>query len=236
MSSSKRSLASYADVFDDSSVAAKALTALSERKKKQKKDADTKKKAPARKQTAASDTKRPLARKYTKEESGAKEKVLRLKTVEKRVVCKYWMEGTCAKGASCPFSHAITPNRTPEQVREANSAVPCKYFLAGACAKGSECLFSHDLAAVPCRFWHGLGSCAAGAKCKFSHDPVADDVKAEIMLQMRAASNSESEAKAEADERADTAKTARRKDPALVIDYTQFRVPRVPVHLMNDEQ
>lgn len=99
-----------------------------------------------------------------------------------KVICKYWMEGRCQKGAACTFSHDIAPNKTPEEARSAES---CRYYMAGSCIRGDTCLYSHDLSTLPCRFWHGRGECSAGEQCRYSHADVSDEVKAELMLQMR---------------------------------------------------
>lgn len=101
-----------------------------------------------------------------------------------RLICKYWMEGRCQKGSACTFSHDVAPNKTPE---EARSAEPCRYYMAGSCIRGDTCLYSHDLGTQPCRFWHGRGECSAGVQCRYSHADVSDEVKAELMLQMRKA-------------------------------------------------
>lgn len=98
-----------------------------------------------------------------------------------KVICKYWMEGKCMKGEQCTFSHASTPTKT---VLDARINEPCKYFISGSCMRGDICLYSHDLKKFPCKFFHGIDSCSMGDQCKYSHDPVADEVKAELMLQM----------------------------------------------------
>ena len=98
-----------------------------------------------------------------------------------KVICKYWMEGKCMKGDQCTFSHASTPTKT---AIDARINEPCKYFISGGCMRGDICLYSHDLKEFPCKFFHGIDSCGMGDQCKYSHDPVADEVKAELMLQM----------------------------------------------------
>lgn len=97
-----------------------------------------------------------------------------------KVVCRYYMEGVCSKGAKCTFSHGVQPNKT---VEEAKVKEPCKFFLAGSCMKGENCYYSHDLSNVPCKFFHFRGRCAAGREgCRFSHDPI----DAETLRLMRA--------------------------------------------------
>lgn len=89
-----------------------------------------------------------------------------------RLICRYFMEGVCSKGDKCTFSHAVVPNKTPE---EAKVKEPCKFFIAGSCMKGESCYYSHDLSVVPCKFFHLKGECSANAKgaaCRFSHEPI----------------------------------------------------------------
>ena len=89
-----------------------------------------------------------------------------------RLICRYFMEGICSKGDKCTFSHAVVPNKTPE---EAKVKEPCKFFIAGSCMKGESCYYSHDLSVVPCKFFHLKGECSANAKgavCRFSHEPI----------------------------------------------------------------
>lgn len=92
-----------------------------------------------------------------------------------RLICRYFMEGICSKGDKCTFSHAVVPNKTPE---EAKVKEPCKFFIAGSCMKGESCYYSHDLSVVPCKFFHLKGECSAVAKgsvCRFSHEPIDDE-------------------------------------------------------------
>ena len=92
-----------------------------------------------------------------------------------RLICRYFMEGVCSKGDKCTFSHAVVPNKTPE---EAKVKEPCKFFIAGSCMKGESCYYSHDLSVVPCKFFHLKGECSAnakGASCRFSHEPIDKD-------------------------------------------------------------
>lgn len=89
-----------------------------------------------------------------------------------RLVCRYFMEGICSKGDKCTFSHAVVPNKTPEEARVKE---PCKFFIMGSCMKGDTCYYSHDLSVVPCKFFHLKGECATvskGGQCRFSHGPI----------------------------------------------------------------
>lgn len=98
-----------------------------------------------------------------------------------KVPCRYWMEGKCSKDSECTFSHALRPNKTPE---EAKSEEVCKFHIAGNCLKGDGCLYSHDLSRVPCKFYHVKGDCAAGAECRFSHAPINDETRKQLTAEM----------------------------------------------------
>lgn len=53
------------------------------------------------------------------------------------VPCKFFKQGKCTAGNSCPFSHSLDFN-------EANKR-PCKYFKFGNCKFGNKCANSHIL-------------------------------------------------------------------------------------------
>lgn len=92
-------------------------------------------------------------------------------------VCKFYMEGLCQKGDTCPFSHAVKPRRTAE---EAKSTEICKFYRLGNCLRGSSCIYSHDLSNVPCRFYHLKGECSAGAACRFSHQAISEEARIQL--------------------------------------------------------
>ena len=102
-----------------------------------------------------------------------------------KVPCRYWMEGKCSKDSECTFSHALRPNKTPE---EAKSEEVCKFHIAGNCLKGDGCLYSHDLSRVPCKFYHIKGDCAAGVECRFSHAPINDEARKQLTAEMNSIS------------------------------------------------
>ena len=94
--------------------------------------------------------------------------------------CRFYLKGSCQKGAECPFSH----DRPPDKV-----AMVCRFHLSGSCLKGSICLYSHDLKLVPCQFFHaedGIRRCDRGDGCTFSHAPLCDDQRA-YLAELRAA-------------------------------------------------
>ncbi|KAK9488178.1 hypothetical protein V1527DRAFT_449567 [Lipomyces starkeyi] len=52
------------------------------------------------------------------------------------VPCKFFRQGTCQAGNTCPFSHSID-----SQLEQA----PCKYFQKGNCKFGAKCALAHIL-------------------------------------------------------------------------------------------
>ncbi|VEU19906.1 DEKNAAC100243 [Brettanomyces naardenensis] len=52
------------------------------------------------------------------------------------VPCKFFRQGACQAGDSCPFSHATDA---------ASEFQPCKYFLKGNCKFGMKCALAHIL-------------------------------------------------------------------------------------------
>ena len=94
--------------------------------------------------------------------------------------CRFYLKGSCQKGAECPFSH----DRSPDKV-----AMVCRFHLSGSCLKGTTCLYGHDLKLVPCQFFHaedGSHRCERGDGCTFSHAPLRDDQRA-YLAELRAA-------------------------------------------------
>lgn len=52
------------------------------------------------------------------------------------VPCKFFKQGSCQAGDSCPFSHAINAS---------TADAPCKYFQKGNCKFGNKCALAHIL-------------------------------------------------------------------------------------------
>lgn len=249
-SPTRRPLTCYADVLDAAATVMQRLpakrkpTPLPSRGKDQTTKRTVSSKQPPPKKTRSNNEPSPGARPHPPHQKNnenrkkpQKEKILHLTAPqEKRIICKYWMEGTCVKGPTCPFSHSLPPNRTPEQARHENAQTPCKYFMMGTCARGVECLYSHDLSGVPCRFLHGVGQCSRGSACPYSHAEVSDEVKAEIILQMRhhsksGGANGENDMNSVAVENNNNSSSSSKSAPAPTIgfvDYTSFSVPRLP--------
>lgn len=48
--------------------------------------------------------------------------------------CKFYLQGTCQAGRTCPFSHDVESTTRP---------APCKYFAKGGCKFGRKCALLH---------------------------------------------------------------------------------------------
>ncbi|CAH8500500.1 unnamed protein product [Schistosoma turkestanicum] len=77
--------------------------------------------------------------------------------------CRYYMDGRCSKGSSCPFLHDFTPAKKNEL---------CKFYAVGVCSKEFACSYLHG--EFPCKFFHLTNDCHHGDDCKFSHAPLTD--------------------------------------------------------------
>ncbi|QLQ81874.1 hypothetical protein HG537_0G01280 [Torulaspora globosa] len=53
------------------------------------------------------------------------------------VPCKFFKQGTCQAGDSCPFSHSLDASAADQ--------TPCEYFRRGNCKFGSRCANAHVL-------------------------------------------------------------------------------------------
>ncbi|KAK3670666.1 hypothetical protein LTR78_009501 [Recurvomyces mirabilis] len=62
------------------------------------------------------------------------ERRLRRSADTQHVPCKFFLQGNCQAGHSCPFSHDLESTMRP---------VPCKYFQKGACKFGRKCALLH---------------------------------------------------------------------------------------------
>ncbi|OQV17820.1 putative Zinc finger CCCH domain-containing protein 6 [Hypsibius exemplaris] len=83
---------------------------------------------------------------------------------EKRVPCKFFLEGRCRHGDTCPFSHNVPQTRKLEA---------CKFYTGGHCQKGDGCVYMHG--DFPCKFYHTGQQCYSGDNCKFSHANLTQD-------------------------------------------------------------
>jgi len=83
-------------------------------------------------------------------------------------ICKFFLKGSCVKGASCPFRH-----------NKGERAVVCKHWLRGLCKKGDSCEFLHeyDLSKMPeCYFFSKFGECS-NPECMYLHINPEDKMK-----------------------------------------------------------
>lgn len=54
---------------------------------------------------------------------------------QKKVLCRFFANGTCRAGDTCPYGH--------DRSLSNKGTLPCKFFAVGTCAHGSKCRFSH---------------------------------------------------------------------------------------------
>jgi hypothetical protein len=64
--------------------------------------------------------------------------------------CRFYAQGLCRKGDSCPFYHLGRTNERPPDLYPhaqsgASSVKPCRYFRLGSCRHGDHCTYSHML-------------------------------------------------------------------------------------------
>lgn len=114
-------------------------------------------------------------------------------------ICKFYLQGNCTRGTSCPFRHELDGSvpavmtRTPTP--RSKSAV-CSFYLQGKCNRGSSCIFRHEVSGGEgarnsaqgmiigrtysssslshqsqhhCRYF-AKGYCSRGSSCQFLHD------------------------------------------------------------------
>lgn len=85
---------------------------------------------------------------------------------DKRVVCRYFVEGKCQKEESCRFLHSLDPDKMPE----------CRH--GSRCPLGPpRCPFKHisDAEKEECVNYR-LGFCSFGPTCKFRHIKLAPEL------------------------------------------------------------
>ncbi|CAK0893885.1 unnamed protein product, partial [Prorocentrum cordatum] len=62
--------------------------------------------------------------------------------VTRRIPCRYFATGRCARGAACQFSHGEAADACPVPLSE-RMAEECAYFKRGQCMRGAACLWAH---------------------------------------------------------------------------------------------
>eukprot|EP00929_Paragymnodinium_shiwhaense_P047338 TRINITY_DN2400_c0_g1_i1.p1 TRINITY_DN2400_c0_g1~~TRINITY_DN2400_c0_g1_i1.p1 ORF type:complete len:842 (+),score=148.31 TRINITY_DN2400_c0_g1_i1:61-2526(+) len=68
---------------------------------------------------------------------------------EKRTICKFWLEGSCGRGAQCGFAHGEhelgqhDPSAYRPPGQESGKRTICRFWLEGHCDRGSQCGFAH---------------------------------------------------------------------------------------------
>ena len=91
-------------------------------------------------------------------------------------ICKWYLQGKCAKGDTCIYRHSNSKNKKDTRANRAKTArltaQVCKHWLRGLCKKEDECEFIHefDLAKMPpCQFFETYGKCT-NPECLFIHN------------------------------------------------------------------
>ena len=57
---------------------------------------------------------------------------------QRKMDCKFWMQGKCAKGDECPYKHDASKGYY------APKASGCVFWMNGYCKDGNKCRFEHD--------------------------------------------------------------------------------------------
>ncbi|EKX39714.1 hypothetical protein GUITHDRAFT_76217, partial [Guillardia theta CCMP2712] len=63
----------------------------------------------------------------------------------KTVICKFWENNMCAKGASCTFAHGMEELRRYTNAMERFKTKLCLFHMQGRCCKGPSCPYAHGL-------------------------------------------------------------------------------------------
>ena len=64
--------------------------------------------------------------------------------IKKKKPCFFFRNGTCTKGAECPYGHELPEDGSVTATKEKQKPI-CSFFSRGTCTKGAKCSFSHEL-------------------------------------------------------------------------------------------
>jgi len=94
----------------------------------------------------------------------------------KTKMCKFFLDGTCARGATCSYAHSSTNLKESPDLAKTRL---CQNFMNKKCFD-PECPFAHGRHELRyttgvyktelCR-WSAIGKCKDGATCRFAHKP-----------------------------------------------------------------
>lgn len=99
-------------------------------------------------------------------------------TQQKMVLCKFFAEGRCSNGASCPYAHG--EHQLQQQNEKKKKTEMCSYFINGTCANGEHCMYAHGLEELQpqplaktktklCLYYNSSRGCDNGDSCRFAH-------------------------------------------------------------------
>ncbi|GKT27364.1 Protein suppressor of sable-like protein [Aduncisulcus paluster] len=112
---------------------------------------------------------------------------LTLKTLRKRLVCKFFLRGKCSRGDKCPYLHVTSDQSTGNLMERI-----CRHHMLGKCRLGSSCRYLHDLSLLPCLDHHLKRNCL-NPNCPFSHKPLNSEQAAYIQDKLQSDKTQSSE-------------------------------------------
>eukprot|EP00929_Paragymnodinium_shiwhaense_P118895 TRINITY_DN90798_c0_g1_i1.p1 TRINITY_DN90798_c0_g1~~TRINITY_DN90798_c0_g1_i1.p1 ORF type:complete len:525 (-),score=91.59 TRINITY_DN90798_c0_g1_i1:156-1646(-) len=63
-------------------------------------------------------------------------------SLDKTMLCKFWLKGRCTRDGACKFAHG------EDEQRRACGKVPCRYHQEGGCRQGDSCWYAHAAVAA----------------------------------------------------------------------------------------